>query len=123
LQTVPDWEIIYAPEFAPEYEAFKETVQDELVAHLIVLAQEGPQLGRPLVDKLKGSKHANMKELRFGVGGEAWRFAFAFDPARRAVVLVGGNKAGKDQRRFYKRVIETADERFAAHLERMKARR
>lgn len=120
---MPDWEVIYAPECEPEYDALDAAVQDELAAHLIVLAQEGPQLGRPLVDTLKGSDHANMKELRFSVGRQAWRFAFAFDPKRRAVVLVGGDKAGKDQRRFYKRFIEMADERLAAHLQRMKGRR
>jgi hypothetical protein len=64
-----------------------------------------------------------MKELRFSVGREVWRFAFAFDPKRRAVVLVGGNKAGKDQRRFYKQFIADADARFKAHLGRMKERR
>lgn len=118
-----DWEVIYAPEFEPEYDAFSNVVQDELTAHLIVLAQEGPQLGRPLADTLKGSDHANMKELRFSIGREAWRFAYAFDPKRQAIVLVGGNKAGKDQKRFYKKFIEAADERFAAHLERLKGRR
>jgi hypothetical protein len=120
---VADWEVIYAPEFEPEYDALSESVQDELVAHLIVLAQEGPQLGRPLVDTLSGSDHTNMKEMRFSVGRGVWRFAFAFDPKRRAIVLVGGDKGGKDQKRFYKKLIEVADERFAAHLERVKERR
>jgi hypothetical protein len=52
---VSEWQVIYAPEFAPEYAALDEDVQDELVAHLLVLAQEGPQLGRPPVDTLSGS--------------------------------------------------------------------
>jgi hypothetical protein len=114
------WQVIFALEFALEYDALGAAVQDELAARLMVLAQEGPQLGRPLADTLKGSLHANMKELRFSIGREAWRFAFAFDPTRRAVVLVGANKAGKDQRRFYKKFIEAADERFSAYLERMR---
>ena len=118
-----DWEVIYAPEFVPEHDTLSETVQDELTAHLIVLSQEGPQLGRPLADTLNGSEHANMKELRFSVGREVWRFAFAFDPDRRAIVLVGGNKAGKDQRRFYRAFIATADGRFGDHLRRLKKRR
>jgi hypothetical protein len=65
---------------------------------------------------LKGSKHANMKELRFGWVDGVWRVAFAFDPKRRAVLLVGGNKGGADQQRFYKRLIAVADERFNEHL-------
>lgn len=93
---MPDWEVVYGPEFVPEYDALDGDVQEELVAHLVVLAQEGPKLGRPLVDTLKRSDHANMKELRFSLGRQAWRFAFAFDPKRRAVVLVGGDKAGRD---------------------------
>jgi hypothetical protein len=115
-----DWEVIFAPEFSPEYDALGEEVQDELLAHLNVLAKEGPQLGRPYVDTLKGSKYANMKELRFAFEGGAWRFAFAFDPKRRAVVLVGGDKDGKDQSRFYKNLIKTAETRYGAHIERLK---
>ena len=117
---MPGWDVIYALEFEPEYEALAESVQDELVAHLIVLEQNGPQLGRPLVDTLAGSKHANMKELRFSIGKETWRFAFAFDSKGQAVVLAGGDKTGQDQKRFYKRLIKVADDRFSAHLVRLK---
>jgi hypothetical protein len=75
-------------------------------------------LGRPHVDTLKGSKHANMKELRFEADGGVWRVAFAFDPKRRAVILVAGDKVGVAQARFYKALIAKADRRFAEHLER-----
>lgn len=122
MRSVTEWEIIYAPEFQPEYDGFDPGVQDELAAHLIVLKQEGPRLGRPLVDTLKGSTYSNMKELRFSIGRQAWRFAFAFDPRRRAIVLVGGDKAGRDQRRFYQRLIALADGRLHAHLARLKKR-
>jgi hypothetical protein len=50
-----------------------------------------------------------------------WRVAFAFDPNRRAILLVAGNKAGVDQGRFYKRLIAQADRRYATHLRRLKA--
>jgi hypothetical protein len=52
-----------------------------------------------------------MKKIRCAVQG-AWRFAFAFDPERRAVVLVGSNKEGGSSRRFYTSLISTADRRF-----------
>jgi len=52
-----------------------------------------------------------MKEIRLSVKG-AWRFAFALDPDRQAVVLVGGNKEGKQSKRFYSALIEKADKRF-----------
>lgn len=91
-------------------------LQDELLAHAILLAEFGPDLGRPTVDRLKGSRHANMKELRFSWKGEVWRIAFAFDPRRQAVLLTGGDKGGVDQRRFYRRLISVADERYEDHL-------
>ena len=91
-------------------------MQDELLAHARLLAEFGPNLGRHTVDTLKGSRHANMKELRFSWTGEIWRVAFAFDPLRQAVMLVGGDKGGADQRRFYKRLIQLADDRYSDHL-------
>lgn len=74
--------------------------------------------GRPHVDTLKDSKHANMKELGFEgqKGNEEWRAAFAFDPDRRAVILVAASKQGKNQRQFYKKLITEADRRFDGHL-------
>jgi hypothetical protein len=45
-----------------------------------------------------------------------WRVAFAFDPQRHAVLLVGGDKGGADQRRFYKRLLSVADTRYDEHL-------
>jgi len=48
-----------------EFKAFEASVQDGLLAVAKLLADYGPQLGRPHADTLKGSKHANMKELRF----------------------------------------------------------
>lgn len=62
----------------------------------------------------------NMKEMRFAWVGEVWRVAFAFDPERKAILLVGGDKGGADQRRFYKRLIAVADERFDEYLATLK---
>ncbi|MGX9576659.1 type II toxin-antitoxin system RelE/ParE family toxin [Mesorhizobium sp. f-mel] len=90
--------------------------RNKLAEVVIALEGIGPQLGRPLADTLNGSKHRNMKEIRFATGG-AWRFAFAFDPERRAVILVGGNKEGTASRQFYKSLIATADKRFDEWLE------
>lgn len=97
-------------------------VQDELLAHIELLEQFGPQLGRPRADTLNGSRHADMKELRFGAAEGVWRFAFAFDPKRRAIVLCVGNKSGGGEKRFYRQLIE-ADECFDAHLAVIKSRK
>lgn len=69
-------------------------------------------LGRPAVDTLKGSRVANLKELRFYAGGGVWRVAFAFNGERAAVLLVVGNKGGKDQARFYNSLVRLAEERW-----------
>jgi hypothetical protein len=113
------WIVSFHSEFEPEFEELPEAVQDELLARLKVLEEFGPALGRPNVDTLDQSSFANMKELRFRLDG-LWRFAFAFDPQRQAVVLVGGNKMGANQARFYRDLIRTADARFAAHVASLK---
>lgn len=95
-------------------------LQEELLAHARLLQEFGPHLGRPTVDTLKGSKHTNMKELRFDCEGGVWRVAFAFDTERAAILLVGGDKGGADQRRFYKKLIASADMRLAEHLATLK---
>jgi len=60
-----------------------------------------------------------MKELRFDFAGGEWRVAFAFDPRRRAILLVAGDKAGVGQKRFYRELIKKADARFDKHLAQM----
>ncbi len=91
-------------------------MQDEILAHALLLEQFGPQLGRPRVDTLEGSRHRNMKELRFDADDGVWRVAFAFDPRRRAILLVAGDKSGVSERRFYRNLIAKADRRFDCHL-------
>ena len=103
-------------DFVPEYDELHKDVQDELLAYIELLEQFGPQLGRPRADTLNSSRHANMKELRFEAADGVWRFAFAFDPKRRAIVLCGGDKSGGGEKRFYRHLIEKADKRFDAHL-------
>jgi hypothetical protein len=114
------WDVLFHEEFDPEFEALPEAVQDEVLAHAKLLEQFGPQLGRPRVDTLHGSRHANMKELRFDAVDGVWRVAFAFDLKRRAILLVCGDKSGGSERRFYRQLIAKADERFQRHLSRLK---
>src|SRR5438105_15561671 len=106
------WTVLFHEEFDLAVQQLAEDLQDELLAHAKLLQEFGPQLGRPTVDTLKGSKHANMKELRFEWKRQVWRVAFAFDSRRQAILLAGGDKGGADQKRFYNRLIATADSRF-----------
>jgi hypothetical protein len=109
-----------ADEFKPEFDALDPVVRREVLALALLLQNFGPQLGRPRVDTLKGSRHANMKELRFNAADGEWRVAFAFDPRRSAILLVAGDKSGGSERRFYRELIRKADQRFEAHLARMR---
>ena len=116
------WTVIFHAAFELEFVELPLGVQEALAAVASLLNSHGPMLGRPHADTLGGSKHSNMKELRFDADDGVWRVAFAFDPQRRAIVLVAGDKAGVAQKRFYKALIAKADARFAEHLEALKGR-
>ena len=111
-----EWNVRYDAAFAVESEEFPKAAQREIAALAILLRRFGPQLRRPHCDTLKGSKHANMKELRFSLPDGEWRIAFAFDPERQAILLIGGSKSGTNEKQFYRDLIRVADQRFAAHL-------
>jgi hypothetical protein len=117
------WVIDYHYQFAAEIEKLPEAVKIELLARVERLAALGPQAKRPLVDTLKGSKHANMKELRFDADNGVWRVAFAFDPRRHALLLVAGDKSGVSGAEFYRKLIEWADARLDEHLNALKQQR
>ena len=114
------WNVLLDDEFDAEFKEFPRDVQTSLLAKVRMLEYFGPQLGRPHVDTLEGSKHANMKELRFDAADEVWRAAFAFDPRRQAVILVAGDKSGVSEKRFYRALIAKADQRFDDYLARHK---
>ena len=116
------WTVFHDDAFDPEYEALPRSVRLELLAVTGLLEIYGPALARPYADTLSGSKHANMKELRFNADDGVWRVAFAFDPKREAIILVAGDKSGVAQKRFYKSLIAKADKRFDVHLENLKGK-
>jgi hypothetical protein len=115
--------VLFHDEFDPGFEALYEEVQGEILAHAKLLAEFGPQLGRPRVDILNGSRHANMKALRFDASDGVRRVAFAFDLTRKAILLVAGDKSGGSSKRFYRQLIGTADDRFDEHIARQKKER
>jgi hypothetical protein len=92
---------------------------EALLAAIRVLRAEGPNLGRPLADRIQGSRHANMKELRPGSTGRTEvRVLFAFDRQRKAILLVGGDKS-EDWKGWYKQNVPIADDRFDEHQARI----
>jgi hypothetical protein len=116
------WSAYFHPRFEAEVLELPRAVRVELIASLALLREYGPALGRPDVDTLKDSRYANMKELRFRADGGVWRVAFVFDPRRKAVLLVAGDKSGVSEAKFYKRLIERADRRYKEHLETLETR-
>ncbi|MDR1388276.1 MAG: type II toxin-antitoxin system RelE/ParE family toxin [Propionibacteriaceae bacterium] len=94
-----------------------------VMAAVVVLSREGPSLGRPLVDTITGSRIANLKELRPPAPGrQAIRMLFAFDPARAAFFLVGGDKSG-DWDQWYRRNLPLAEQRYEKHLRELEKRK
>ena len=99
-----------------EFHGLHARVQDEIFAIARLPEQFGSQLGRPRVDTLNSSRHANMKEMRFSAVDGEWRLAFALDPARNTVLPIAGDKSGAGAKRFYRTLVRKADERFDRHL-------
>ena len=110
------WEVALHDEFVPEFWQLPKRARVEITGLMVNLRENGPLLGRPQADTLNGSRYANMKELRFKTDGGVWRVAFAFDPARKAILLVAGDKSGVGQRQFYRNLIRIADMRFERYL-------
>lgn len=88
----------------------------KIYAGIELLSTEGPQLGRPYADTIQGSKYPNLKELRIQAKLSVFRLFFIFDPIRQAIVLCGGNKKGKNEKRFYKEMIHLAEQTYDKYL-------
>lgn len=109
LELINDW-----------LKATDDNTYDQVIAAIRVLATVGPGLGRPLVDTIVGSRHNNMKELRPGSSGRSEvRILFAFDPQRRAIMVLAGDKQGRWDK-WYRKNIPVADERYSDHLAKLK---
>lgn len=105
------WGVETTTEFDEWFATLDEKEEDQVVSAIQALKIEGPNLGRPLVDTVKGSKHPNLKELR----RRSFRILFAFDPERVAVLLIGGDKQGEWDR-WYRKAIPLADRLLDRHL-------
>lgn len=112
------WEVEFTDEFEAWWNTLPEEVQESIAHDVGILEQVGPGLGRPQVDSVKGSRFANMKELRTQHAGEPYRTFFAFDPRRCAILLIGGNKTG--DARFYQQFVPIADRLYQGHLDQLK---
>ena len=90
-------------------ESFGIPAVDRVVRHFIGLVLPKPELGRPHADTLNGSRIKNLKELRARTPTQVLRVLYYFDDERQAHLLVGGNKKGKNEKSFYKKLIQSAE--------------
>jgi hypothetical protein len=107
------WEVEGTDQFVDWFATLDIEERRAIFAAMEVLEEQGPNLGRPLVDTLKGSRHPNMKELR--PPSSNIRILFAFDPRRTAILLIGGDKTNR-WRAWYARMIPVADDLYDEYL-------
>ena len=107
------WDVYFAEPAEQWILGLSDTDYEAIMAAIELLEEQGPTLGRPAADRIEGSRHHNMKELR-SFGGHL-RVLFAFDPKRQAILLVGGDKAG-DWSDWYERNIAIADQLYDDYL-------
>ena len=110
------WIIDRTDEIAEWIKKIDDDAKEAIFKSLLILQEIGPSLGRPYVDTIKESKHRNMKELRIQNRQRLFRILFAFDPDRKAILLIGGDKRG--DKRFYQKMIPLADALFDMHMEK-----
>lgn len=114
------WEIEQTGAFDKWWRTLTEGQQDDVAHVASLLADRGPALGHPYSSSIHGSKHGHMRELRVQSKGKPIRVFYAFDPRRCAILLIGGDKTGKD--RFYKAYLPVADQLYDEHLALLKAK-
>jgi hypothetical protein len=112
------WEVEVTDEFLVWWSTLTIDQQEAVTDRIDVLMERGPDLGRPIVDRIHASRHQSMKELRAAKGG-ALRVLFSFDPRRQAILLLGGDKSG-EWNDWYEWAVPLADDLYDAYLEELK---
>lgn len=107
------WDIVYKREVKIWLRTLNEKDRARVDAAIEQLTVDGPNLPAQRAKLIKSSRHHNMKELRSV--GKHMRLLFAFDPRGRAVLLIGGDKAG-DWAGWYRRNVGRADKIYDKHL-------
>ena len=112
------WDVEYTDEFAQWWHNLSEDEQVSIAASVQLLESRGPSLGYPHSSGVNASKHGHMRELRTQHGGHPFRTLYAFDPHRKAILLIGGDKTGND--RWYEVHVPIADRLYDEHLEQLR---
>lgn len=112
------WDVEVTDQFVEWWETLTEEQQEAITDRVDLLAERGPELGRPLVDTIKSARHHNMKELRAAKGG-ALRVLFLFDPRRKVILLFGGDKTDQWSA-WYRWAVPLADDLYDVYLEELR---
>jgi hypothetical protein len=108
------WEIEITDQFVEWWSTLTDDQREAVTDRVDMLAERGPDLGRPIVDRIHSSRHQSMKELRAAKGG-ALRVLFCFDPRRQAILLLGGDKTGA-WNEWYEWAVPLADDLYDKYL-------
>lgn len=109
------YEVEVTDEWVEWFDTLSDAAQEEIAAVIGLLERLGPHLPFPHSSGIQGSRHSHMRELRVQVGGRPYRSLYAFDPRRIAILLIGGDKTGRD--RWYEEFVPKADDLYDEHLE------
>jgi hypothetical protein len=112
------WEVEVTDEFLDWWQQLSQDQQESVADRVDLLANRGPDLGRPVVERIHSSRHHNMKELRAARGG-ALRILFMFDPRRQVILLLGGDKSGAWEA-WYQQAVPEADELYDTYLNELR---
>jgi hypothetical protein len=104
------WPIEYTKEYEDWFSLQEEDNKVAINTKVILLSEFGPQLGRPYVDTIQGSKYRNLKELRINFKNAVIRILFCFNNKRKCWLIIGGNKKGKNEDDFYAKLIKQAED-------------
>lgn len=112
------WEVEVTDAFLDWWDGLSIEQQEALTDRVGLLAERGPDLGRPVVDRIQTSRHHNMKELRASQRG-ALRVLFMFDPRRQVILLIGGDKSG-EWNVWYETAVPLADDLYDEYLDELR---
>ena len=113
------WHIITSEAYDFWFKEQSDEDKAQIRSKVFLLEEYGPNLGRPHADTLKGSKKLkNLKELRPLTENHVFRVAYIFDPKRKGLLLIGGDKKGKNEKTFYRDLIKEAEKIYAVYLEK-----
>jgi hypothetical protein len=104
------WTVSATDEYIEWFCSLPSKAQEALLAKVLFLEEFGPHLGRPHADTLKGSRIKNLKELRARTHAQVLRVLYYFDEERQAILLIGGDKKGRNEKDFYSQLIQIAEE-------------